>query len=248
MRALAAFHLGDRDQAAHDLDAALEVCQQWRLVDMRAHCLAVSAQLAVLNGEPDQATVKIDEARDLVFDHGLENVASIAPVFSASSGVLLATGRTSLAEGDAMRALRLTALFEAVAPWHAVGGRLTLSQVFWHLGDSQRANVLCEEATERYLPAAQCTVLDQMVKQTKELMMRTDGPLSPSLLTTAELRVLQYLPSHLSFPEIGQHLFLSRHTVKSQALSAYRKLGVTSRSQAVDRARGLGLLPTARSE
>jgi LuxR family maltose regulon positive regulatory protein len=63
------------------------------------------------------------------------------------------------------------------------------------------------------------------------------------LLTTAELRVVQYLPSHLTFPEIGQQLWLSRHTVKSQAMSAYRKLGVSSRSEAVTRARQLGLLP-----
>ena len=65
----------------------------------------------------------------------------------------------------------------------------------------------------------------------------------PSLLTTAELRVVQYLPSHLTFPEIGAQLWLSRHTVKSQAMSAYRKLGVTSRGEAVARARELGLLP-----
>jgi LuxR family maltose regulon positive regulatory protein len=55
--------------------------------------------------------------------------------------------------------------------------------------------------------------------------------------------VLQYLPTHLTFPEMGEQLHLSRHTVKSQALSAYRKLGVTSRSDAVARATELGLLP-----
>jgi LuxR family maltose regulon positive regulatory protein len=50
------------------------------------------------------------------------------------------------------------------------------------------------------------------------------------------------LATHLSFPEIGAELFLSPHTVKSQAMSLYRKLGVTSRSQAVARARDIGLL------
>ena len=47
---------------------------------------------------------------------------------------------------------------------------------------------------------------------------------------------------HLSFPEIAAELFVSRNTVKSQVLSIYRKLGVSSRSKAVDRARDLGLL------
>ena len=63
-------------------------------------------------------------------------------------------------------------------------------------------------------------------------------------MTIAELRVLPMLATHLSFPEIGAELFLSPHTVKSQAMSLYRKLGVTSRSQAVARARDIGLLVT----
>ena len=63
-----------------------------------------------------------------------------------------------------------------------------------------------------------------------------------SALTAAELRLLPLLSTHLSFPEIGEELFLSRHTIKSQANSIYRKLGASSRSQAVARSRELGLL------
>src|SRR5204863_9167503 len=63
-----------------------------------------------------------------------------------------------------------------------------------------------------------------------------------SSLTAAELRLLPMLATHLPFPEIGEELFLSRHTIKSQATSIYRKLGAASRSQAVAQARELGLL------
>jgi LuxR family maltose regulon positive regulatory protein len=63
-----------------------------------------------------------------------------------------------------------------------------------------------------------------------------------SSLTTAELRLLPLLPSYLSYREIGERLFLSQHTVKSQALSIYRKFGVSTRSQAVHHAQQLGLL------
>jgi LuxR family maltose regulon positive regulatory protein len=75
-------------------------------------------------------------------------------------------------------------------------------------------------------------------------LAREDGPSGPeaSSLTAAELRVLPMLATHLSFREIGAELSLSPHTVKSQAISAYRKLGVSSRSQAVARCRELGLL------
>jgi LuxR family transcriptional regulator, maltose regulon positive regulatory protein len=68
------------------------------------------------------------------------------------------------------------------------------------------------------------------------------GTVGPSSLTTAELRLLPLLPTHLSFAEIGERLYISRHTVKTQAMSVYRKLGVASRSQAVQRLRELGLL------
>jgi LuxR family maltose regulon positive regulatory protein len=50
------------------------------------------------------------------------------------------------------------------------------------------------------------------------------------------------LSTHLSFPEIGEELFLSRNTIKSEANSIYRKLGASSRSEAVSRSRDLGLL------
>ena len=63
-----------------------------------------------------------------------------------------------------------------------------------------------------------------------------------SALTAAELRLLPLLSTHLSFPEIAEDLFLSRHTIKSQSVSIYRKLGAFSRSEAVTRARELGLL------
>ena len=61
-------------------------------------------------------------------------------------------------------------------------------------------------------------------------------------LTIAKLRQLPMLSTHLSMPEIAGELFLSRNTIKSQAISIYRKLGAASRSQAVTRSRELGLL------
>ena len=64
-----------------------------------------------------------------------------------------------------------------------------------------------------------------------------------SSLTTAEMRLLPLLSTHLSFREMGERLFVSSHTVKTQAYSVYRKLGVSSRSEAVARVHELGLDP-----
>jgi LuxR family maltose regulon positive regulatory protein len=61
-------------------------------------------------------------------------------------------------------------------------------------------------------------------------------------LTPAELRVLPYLQTHLTVAEIGERLFVSRNTASSQITSIYRKLGVSSRSDAVRAATAVGLL------
>jgi DNA-binding CsgD family transcriptional regulator len=63
-----------------------------------------------------------------------------------------------------------------------------------------------------------------------------------SALTAAELRLLPLLATHMPVPEIASELFLSPYTIRSQLKSAYRKLDVSSRSQAVTRFRELGLL------
>ena len=63
-----------------------------------------------------------------------------------------------------------------------------------------------------------------------------------STLTAAELRLLPMLTTHLTFREIGERLFISRNTVKTQAISAYRKLDASSRSEAIQRAVALGLV------
>ena len=70
-------------------------------------------------------------------------------------------------------------------------------------------------------------------------------PLEP--LSKSEIRVLRYLPTHLSAPEIATELSVAPSTVKTHLRNLYAKLGAHSRAEAVERARVLGLLaPSAR--
>ena len=81
-------------------------------------------------------------------------------------------------------------------------------------------------------------------------MRRAAGKLdgaSPALvgassLTAAELRLVPLLSTHLTYREIGERLYVSRNTIKSQMSSIFRKLGVSSRSEAIRAAEQLGLL------
>jgi len=66
------------------------------------------------------------------------------------------------------------------------------------------------------------------------------APLEP--LSSSEIRVLRYLPTNLSQPEIAHELHVSRNTIRTHLSHLYAKLGTHSRTDAVERARALGLL------
>ena len=61
-------------------------------------------------------------------------------------------------------------------------------------------------------------------------------------LSAAEIRLLPYLQTHLTMREIAGRLYVSHNTVRTQVGSIYRKLGVTSRTDAVQHATAIGLL------
>jgi LuxR family maltose regulon positive regulatory protein len=66
-------------------------------------------------------------------------------------------------------------------------------------------------------------------------------------LSPSELRVLRYLPTNLTRPEIGRELYVSINTVNTHIRNIYSKLGARDRSSAVQRARQLRLLASGRS-
>jgi LuxR family transcriptional regulator, maltose regulon positive regulatory protein len=67
-----------------------------------------------------------------------------------------------------------------------------------------------------------------------------EPPLEP--VTDSEIRVLRYLPTNLTAPEIASELYVSRNTVKAHMRNLYAKLGTHRRADTVARARALGLL------
>ena len=85
-------------------------------------------------------------------------------------------------------------------------------------------------------PRSRRSARDAGVERRRDVAVRRSSP--------AELRLLPYLQTHLTFREIGERLFVSRNTVSSQVSSIYRKLGVSSRADAVQRASDAGLIGT----
>ena len=94
-------------------------------------------------------------------------------------------------------------------------------------------------------PASQGAAFAARILQRFEVAPGPSGgqPASPAVpLTSSELAVLRFLPSHMTNQEVAEALFLSINTVKTHLRSVYRKLGVTTRRQAIIRGGKLGLL------
>ena len=95
-------------------------------------------------------------------------------------------------------------------------------------------------------PALIADILDLLAGQAPVPRAGPRPPLEP--LSDSELRVLRYLPTNLTGPEIAGQLHVSSNTVKSHLRSLYAKLGTHHRADTVTLARDLGLLaPSARS-
>jgi LuxR family maltose regulon positive regulatory protein len=163
---------------------------------------------------------------------------------AASARTLLRRGRWD----DARRSLQvarglLPGLTEAL-PWLGVQTRLELAAAYVMLRDSDQARLMLGEVEGLLGTRKALGILEarRAALETEVVAMAGGTERRTVRLTPAELRLLPLLATHLSFREIGAHFHLSRHTVKTQAISAYRKLGASSRSGAVQRAEELGLL------
>ena len=176
-------------------------------------------------------------------DH-LEAYWTSALVFAAAGRSAVNRGEMRPARRLVQRAASLRPLLTYALPVVSVQALLELAHAYLALTDPSGALAVLEqaEAIVRRRPD-----LGTLPTELRRLRHRVDqiteaAPFGTSSLTTAELRLLPLLPTHLSFPEIAAQLYVSPHTVRSQVKSIYRKLGVSSRSEAVDLLMELGRL------
>jgi LuxR family transcriptional regulator, maltose regulon positive regulatory protein len=185
------------------------------------------------------------EALALVDDGQFDEYWTSALVYAW--GARMASRRTDVVRARELvaRAARLRPLLTYALPLVSVQALVELARAYVTLADAGGARAALRQINDirRHRPE-----LGTLVDQADELRSTLDtvrGEIrGVSSLTTAELRLLPYLPTHLSWPEIGERLFLSRNTVKTQAQSIYRKLGTSSRSATIERIHELGMLAT----
>ena len=122
--------------------------------------------------------------------------------------------------------------------------RLQLAKVYAAIADLATARHLLREIDDIMLHRPALGALVDEVSELRGTLTSSAQPAVPAVRHSApaELRLLPYLQTHLTFREIAERLFVSRNTVSSEVGSIYRKLGVSSRSEAVDQATTVGLL------
>jgi LuxR family maltose regulon positive regulatory protein len=212
--------------------------------DVHALCLTQRALPALAREEWDEAGVLVMRARAQVERHGLGSYPLAALVLAASALVRTHRGRVEAAQRDLETARALRAQLTDFAAWYEVELSLVLAQVAVRLSDLNGARDLLADASRTMPRLREAAMLEAWLADSWARLDAVTAPASdpPSSLTTAELRTLHFLPTHLSFREIGERVYVSANTVKTQANAVYRKLGVSCRSEAVSRARQLGLL------
>jgi LuxR family transcriptional regulator, maltose regulon positive regulatory protein len=235
---------GDLDGADAAFVTAVLVGEQANAHEIRAGALAERSLLALARHHWEQAKDLAGQARTSLRRAGLDS-SYVAPlVYAAQARAALHHGDVPAAHQELINAQRVRPLLTYALPHFAVQSRIELTRAHLALNDMAGAKTLMRETDE----ILQCRPdLGILVGEAQALRTRLSAERTPTIrgassLTAAELRVLPMLATHLSFPELGAEMFLSPNTVKSQAMSIYRKLGVSSRSQAVIRSRELGLL------
>jgi LuxR family maltose regulon positive regulatory protein len=170
--------------------------------------------------------------------------------YPVSSFVCAVAARVALHRDDAprarallARAQRLRSRLTYALPHFSIQTRLELARAYLAMADAGGAATMLREIDTLQRRQPDLGRLPGQVEALRACLktLRADAP-GASTLTEAELRLLPYLATHLTFREIGERLYVSRHTIKSHAMAVYRKLNVTSRNAAVERGRELGLL------
>ena len=152
-----------------------------------------------------------------------------------------------LAEGRAIWSARCITRRSATNPLDQVVARLELIPVVAAMGDQTASRARLAEATDALARVPDAVALGVRLEALRHRLRLRVSPRDhlPEPLSDRELGILRLLGGSLSQPEIAPELGISSHTVKSHARAIYRKLGVSTREEALSEARELRLFGTA---
>ena len=202
-----------------------------------ASALAWRSLVAGERGRPGEQQLLAEQAMGLLREHGTEMASGVVLVAAGAS--LAARGRPGEARPLIERGIAFMQSWGE--PTQVADALLHYATVLRALGEGERSRVVIAEARSIVGSCADPGIL------TGRLAALGPRPRAPAgngdqELTSRELVVLKLLTSDFSEREIGRELFVSHNTVHGHVRSIYRKLGASSRGDAIERARERGLM------
>jgi LuxR family transcriptional regulator, maltose regulon positive regulatory protein len=236
---IASLLLGRPDEAITALREALMLSSgRPELTHSRILCLGYIAFAAADAGNWSEGRRWAKEARALVAEHHLGGFVTAVPVFTAKAMVHAHDGDFDRATHELAEALRLKHLVGG-ARWMNADMNIRWGNINIQLGNRGAARQQADDARAALRGYPDPGALPDRLAQLDQRIDRAEA----LHLTPAELRIAAFLPAHRSLREIADVLNVSRTTVKTQVAAIYSKLGVTTRSEAVERLAQLSIPP-----
>jgi LuxR family transcriptional regulator, maltose regulon positive regulatory protein len=207
-------------------------------------CESEVALLAMDRGQWQEADGRLKRPLAIVDENRFHDNVMCLLAFAAAARLSVHHGDLGEAHRQLTQAMRARPSATWALPFVAVRLRLQLARVYLALAESATARQLVREIDDilSHRPS-----LGTLIGEVDEFRRALASSVSTAAvgrlpLTPAELRVLPYLQTHLTAHGMAERLFVSQHTVKTHMVAIYRKLGVTSRKDAVQAATAIGLL------
>jgi LuxR family maltose regulon positive regulatory protein len=239
-RAGALLSMGEREESLALLERTERFAASVPL--LHAACLAYLAVINVDDGDWAQGIWLADRARREVDAAGLRDYAPLVCVEAVYALVKAHGAEREEAIGAIGRTDQLLERMGRLASASVILASLLSAEAHLLLGDPVSAKTMLLQTEGLLLREPRAKGFRQRATR---LQAEMDGfPVESKMpaLTPAERRLLEFLPTHFTMAEIGTRLCVSRNTVKSHTIAVYRKLGASNRSEAVERAKRLGML------
>src|SRR5215207_1052803 len=233
---------GDTRQARRSLEEGLALTDASQPM-LRMSTLAVLSFVATDEESLQEGESLAREARALEDRFHLSGVPQATLVSIALGRVLARSGSLEEARKELESGISVRRELPSLSPWPLLSGLLALAQVRLTSGDRVGARAALTEARAILEMHPDAGIFPELLEN-QERKLRTNKQREGMLgedLTERELDVLRLLDSNLTASQIGQSLYVVRSTVKTHIKSTYRKLGVSSREEAVEEARARGL-------
>jgi LuxR family transcriptional regulator, maltose regulon positive regulatory protein len=235
---------GETSQARVQFEGALEIMGLDQPL-LRMVCLSFLAIVAADEDQLEEADSLAREARASVERFGLLGVPQSSWAAIALGYVLAKRGDLTGARSELEGGLSVRRKLPGMSSWPTIIGLLALARVHTARKDRGRAREVLDEARTILEPFGDDAGIFPALLERQERKLprikRRDGSLDGEL-TGRELAVLRLLDGELTTRQMGDSLYVAPSTVRTQVKSIYRKLGVSSRKEAVEEARARGLV------